>query len=387
VTHTLFIYAISDVKQENKGTETVYSYKIHFCSPERLLQETVGIRQAYTNSLISDNVRDVHQNYLNNFNKTIEVENTKGPQDIVVPNFSPIDTMYFFSRRATAVTDSSTQTFRFFENRRGYHFVTHDHLYLLHDRRSPAEVKKYLSFGQNNYADQSPEGQQVLMNNIMELDFGNHVNTLKDIQEGAYYRKTTELNYLERHWSETNYQHLNEYQKYLLPDGTGETRVKHQKDFVEQYMQDARDRIVLKDYPSLGRGETSVDLRRHAYYPEVYNDKQSNLYHHINEQVVMQVYGRTKLCAGDIVAISIRKPTSNPKEWEEDPKRSGNYLVESIKNVFHENIYTQIVSMSKSGWLGKPAPAQTYRIQELFSEAGVIEEPLLPPVAPDGDLA
>jgi hypothetical protein len=45
---------------------------------------------------------------------------------------------------------------------------------------------------------------------------------------------------------------------------------------------------------------------------------------------------------------------------EIDIERSGKYLVESIENVFQEDMYYQKIVMSKSGLQGKPEPARDY---------------------------
>lgn len=354
ITHKMFLYAITDVKVPREANDTFITYTIFFASKDKFLTERTYLRRAFTEEKISDYVQLVYDEYYLEFNdeaKPITIEETDGDQYLVVPYYSPEQTMHFLARRAYSA-ENDTQTFRFFENKKGYYFVTHEKLW-----QDSGEIPKFIRIAG---ADSTPEGQELLMKGIIDIEYPNYINTFNDLNNAAYYSYLTELDYINRTLLTTPYQYLDEYSEYDLPGGKGNTMSKHSKAFVDEHLKYPRERYVLKDYPTEGQASIDSYLRPDTFYPQIYNKKTTNFYHHRTNAVSMKIYGRTSLNAGDFVEIELLKINSNAGERKIDEKKSGIYLVESIKNVFYENTYYQALTMSKSGFTGAPEPADEY---------------------------
>ena len=267
--------------------------------------------------------------------------------------------MHFLSRKAYS-DENNTQTFRFFENREGFYFKTHEGLVIdnqfdLDGTASGRRVSQVPTFTRQEVPDQTPDGQVRLMSTIVDISFPKYVNTIEDMNQGAYYSQTKELDFLNRTVFFTEYRHLDEYQSYEYPDN--ENRSKHTKEFVDTHMSDHADTLVIKDYSPDG---AAPYMRRDTYYPNTYNQKNVNLYHHMNELVTLKIYGRNTINAGDIINLQLDDINYAVGERRLDRKRSGNYIVESAESVFSENNYLQILQVSKSGFQSKPESAGSY---------------------------
>lgn len=375
ITHSFFLYAITDIRYQKPANETGLTYKIHFVSKPKLFTENILIRRSFTGGFISNYVQTVFDEYFkteNAGNISIEIEDTDTIQDLVVPNYSPEQTMHFFARK-TYKADDDSQTFRFFENRRGYHFKSHSELSFSSPNN---KVQLYINV-QN--ADQSPFGQQLLMQNIIDINFPSYINTINDMVTGAYYRTTSELDFMNRTVLVNEFRYLDDYSNYNLSDewvpssiGSAQVRSKHTKRFVDENMNFFRDTLVWKDYPRVINENGNFFLRSHPHYADIYNKKAPNIYHHTSNMVMLKVYGRNTNAVGDYCDIQILKADSKLNKRQIDDARSGIYLIESIQHIFYEDNYYQVLDMSKSGIRGDKDPVNDYdrlpQTVNIFSE-------------------
>jgi len=389
LTHRFFVYAITDMEIVNPSNETALGYTLHFCSKEKFFTDRVDVRKSFKNGLISDYVKSIFEQYYINgeygvdstydvplTNESIVIEKTKGKQDIIIPNYKPDQALHMLTRRAiSGVNSNKTQTYRFFQNRSKYYFASHDKLNVTLDQDFLDGNQKN-KFIQVNAPDQSPLGQEFIMQNIVSIEFPISVNTIQDMNNGSYYKSTTEIDFMNRVILTTPYKYLDEYEDYVLPDtyqtsgGPGggvdrhNNRSRHTKEFVDKHMTNYADTLVIKDYPYTDAGGKNDYIRQPAYYDQLFNPKEVNLYHHLNEMVDMEVYGRNTLTAGDSLEIEILMSIGNRDQegggLELDEERSGFYLIESIDNIFYEDTYTQKIKMSKSGIRGAPENVDNY---------------------------
>lgn len=362
--HKMFVYSITDVKRVNDSNESMYSYKLHFVSRDKFISEQSFIRRGYRNQLISDNVDDVFNDFYSD-DKDITIQQTTGNQTLVVPNLKPEQAMHFFARRAYS-DQTPSQAFRFFENRERFYFATHEDLVF---ESSGEEVIKYKRWYSAN--DQTPEAQSLLMLSIIDIEYPQHVNTIQDMNDGAYHRTLTELDFLNRTVFFNQYQYLDEYNQQLLPDGQNRVRSKHSKKFVDEYMSYPNESLVVKDYQT--PDNTGPGLRPNTYYPEVYNNKRVAHYHHQNELITIKIHGNNTVFAGSIIELELNNVNNTQGDKGKEENRSGFYLVESARNVFYEENYYQILSISKSGFKGRPESASDYeneRVTQNISTEG-----------------
>lgn len=362
-----FVYAISDVKTTRETNEATYSYLLHFVSKEKFYGERTLVRRTFGGGLISEYANTVFNEYFNT-NKSIKIEDTLGTQSLVVPNYSPEETMHFFTRKAVS-PEYDSQTFRFFESREGYFFGTMD--YIIEDYFFSNEANEIPIFTKREFADQSTDGQIELMSTIVSIEYPSYINTIQDMVEGSYYSQTIELDFLNRSTLFNEYRYLDEYQGYY-PDMKN-YRSKHSKKFVDENLNYARNTIVVKDYTSDNMIANDSYRRPNTYYSKLYNNKNINLYHHQNESFTVTIYGRNTIAVGDVIELRLNEVNFNVENQQIDNKRSGYYLIESIRNVFYEDQYQQILTVSRSGFVGRPERGDEYdrepQTENVFNES------------------
>jgi len=376
--YDMFLYAIEKVKAVNPQQETGVEFYVYFTSRQKFLADRRTVRKAYVDGLISEYVDSCFNEFIRfpwrSSKGMEEIEDTTGIMNLSIPSLTPENTMHFFARRAYTA-ENSTQTFRFFENRKGFYFATHEKMIELYEQRDDKPRK----FEIIQFPDFSPQGQEILMQSIITIEFPEYVNTYDDLLENSYYRRVTEMDLLNRTLLTTEYRHADEYQKFVYPDGIKKDSTKHTKDFVDEYLDDHYHVFVPKDYKNVDIPGRS--LPNPKYYADIYNKKQANLLHHTRNIVEMTIHGRNNIRAGDVLEIEIPKFNLRPDQRMGDgvdELKSGKYLVESIRNVHTDNTgsqgkYRQVIKMSKSGLKEKPQAGISYnnepQIISTFSES------------------
>jgi hypothetical protein len=367
-----FVYAITDVKIAKDQDDTIYEYKLHFVSKNKFFSNRTDVRKSFRDGLISEYVQSIFDEYFTDSDKNeIKIEPTDGNQNLVVPNYTPEDTIHFFSRKAVS-PDYNGQNFRFFESKDRYYFGTQGYIIDEHYFKLAENSEEPPIFTRQNISDQSPAGQRRMMSTLISIEYPNYVNTMEDLNEGAYYSNTTELDILNRTELFNEYRYLDEYQTNVHPDN--QLRSKHSKAFVDEHLSDPKNNLVIKDYSDVGQKGDSEYLRPHTFYPKLYNNKNVSHYHHHNESVEIKIYGRTKITVGDIIQLKLKEVIQTTEDRNPDNKRSGFYLVESVRSVFFEDQFHQVLTISKSGFRGRPESADPYdngpQTESVYTENG-----------------
>ena len=99
------------------------SYTLRCVSVEAIYAKTNYITKTY-NTLISSIVKDIHTTFLKSI-RPLNVEATDGPQTITIPNQKPYEALDTVRRRATSATNKASN-YMYFENAKGFQFVTLD---------------------------------------------------------------------------------------------------------------------------------------------------------------------------------------------------------------------------------------------------------------------
>lgn len=365
LTEKMFLYAISDVKQPVPSNPSRWEYTIHFVSRPKIYQEKELIRRTYSGAagarmvgnFVHEFVKDVYEEFLGpgidglfrnspfalNAPKNIHIQNTDGKHKYVIPNYTPEQTMQFFARHAYSADPrlAFSQTFRFFENRHDYVFGTNEYCQQVpyNFNNMPAEQ---FTFKQNFQPEQTPEGQQRLQTSILDIDYGEAVNTIQDINSGGYFRRTFEVDINYNIIDITQYSYVNNFNS-----NNPRQRLYHTPQFVQERVERPRDRWVIRDYNTEGTN-SGPEVRSNTFYPEIYNRKPTHFYHTDKNRVNITVYGNNRIVAGSTINIKLLKHTSEDQDIL-DAERSGAYLVESIENVFFENSYVQKLTVTRNG--------------------------------------
>jgi len=355
------LYSIADVKYSKEASQSMIQYKINFVSLGKFYSENKLIQQSYkpngSLSLISDYVKDVYDVYYkrlleeNNLPiKNILIIPTTGTQTYVIPSYTPEQTMQFFSRKAF-LSGSKTQSFRFFENREMYFFATNEYMYervmqtatpntpASGAQSTPTHIPQFrINYG----TAQSPDRQSSIMNEIIAIEFGNKTDIISDINEGAYKKKTFEIDIMNNSIIENSYDHSVGFE-------SSTEKLLHDPAYVEKRISKPKEVFVIKDYNSTGVAGGS-EIRTDQYYANLYNVKPTAFYHYTANMTSLSIYGRNTIFAGSIIELQLLVNTTDTNDpFKIDKERSGKYIVESIENVFFENVYTQKLTIARGG--------------------------------------
>lgn len=372
-----FLYSITDVKSSSSNNQAVWSYKLHFVSVPKVFTENERIRKSFRNTLVSDNVRVIFDEFYGNGSdvpqklqqifpqdqnllKDIVVQQTEVPQWLVVPNFNPEQTMHFFARKAWSSDkkEAFSQTFTFFESREKFYFCTDEYMRDIMSIGGPGAASNpslitgansnIKRFGQLYGSDNTPEGQIKLMNSIIDLRYDTLVNVIDEINQGSFIRNTIELDIMANAVVEHPYDYRDEFEE---NNGRSPNRqkIRHTDQFITERMNKEYLKYVIKDYSGPGV-PPGTEVRPNTNYPDLYNRKHTHVRHTNKNRMHCVVYGTNSLFAGDIVSIELIKHQTDTTETPKlDLERSGNYLVESVDNVFVGDVYTQKLVLTKNG--------------------------------------
>ena len=118
-------------------------YVLQCLSEEAIQHSNQVVTEAISGEEISKAVARIVKTYLKS-NKKVSTDNTKGTQSIQVLNLKPLKAIDFLRKKAISKSYVSN-TFLFFENVHGFHFVTLE--WLINNIKGPADAKFFLKLG------------------------------------------------------------------------------------------------------------------------------------------------------------------------------------------------------------------------------------------------
>lgn len=369
ITETYFLYSITDVGYAKEDSPDMVKYTLNFVSLGKLFSENFRVAKTYrptpTSSTISDYVKELFDEYYvkpvaaaSKPTKEIDVTPTVGQQSYVIPRMTPEQAMHFFSRKAyTSDQANKSQSFRFFETRQKYYFATNEYMAqsvatggvgygtgAVDPRLASAagiQGKSKIVYTRNYATDRTADAQTAAMSRLLALDFGVKTDTIGDINSGAYYRNAYEVDMINGTLNKVEYNHF-EF-------NSGDLKFPHEQSFVDQYINKPKERFIIKDYASAG-APTGSHVPPDRNYSALHNVKTSYFYHYDKNKVSATIYGRNTIFAGSVITLELSKHTADATgQFQRDEERSGDYIIESVENLFSENIYTQKLVLSRSG--------------------------------------
>jgi hypothetical protein len=353
-TEHMFLYSITNMEYNNNAGNFMNKYTIHFVSIGKFIADQKRIQKSYgsqgVNSKISDFVIDTFQEYYKNeYNKKdFVVELTTGETKFVIPNYTPDQAMNFFAKRAFS-SENLGQTFRFFESRDKYFFITNAELFKLAKNNlgygdglidpklgeaAGIENKPIHIFRRNYAKDNRPDRQREMMYEILSIATPKLVNSVDDINAGAYFKEFYEIDLLN-----------NVINKNLYDHGTSANTLFHNQDFINETMVNRPNQsYVIKDYSTEGQGGSAI--RPDQRYLDLYTRKKTEFYHYNNNKVACKIYGRNDIFAGSVIDLELYE-VKVQGGTDIDQMRSGRYLVNDVNNIFHESVFVQDLVISK----------------------------------------
>lgn len=364
------VYSVTDIVYPQESNPTMLQYTLNYVSVGKILTDGYRIMKGYRNGAISDTdetqpcyIKSVFDEYYKaNFTnkglfcKELKIlSKTDGPINLVVPNYTPSETFLFLARHAFN-SNSKTQTFRFFENRDSYYFGTNEDVKNRYgngsaDPRTMGQLPSgnaYMPLAQtyiyNYLPDMQPSSAYAQMDRIIEVNFGEKVNTANDIRYGAYQKRIGQIDLLNG-----TAQTLPTYS--IQQDFTEKNeKLPHTGAFIRDVMPNKYVRYVIKDY-AVGGEPTGPEIKYDMKYADLYDRKGTYLYHYKQNSIDITTYGKNRVVAGAVINVQLplRKIASSDDNNPIDIERSGYYLADTVQNIFRAKTYTQKITLSRYG--------------------------------------
>jgi hypothetical protein len=383
-----FIYKIDNV--QTKEVNDALTYDIHFVSYQSFRANTFELIRAFIDEKISDIAKNVFKDYYES-TKTISfiaekdrkklfVEPTDGVYRCTIPKMKPDETMGFLSKRAYSTTSPSC-LFRFFENSRGFHFVTDEKLFRMAADSTDPDYDKTRNFD-FTYLDAIPKTLDYFddqLNNLEVIENNKRINSFDDIFNGAYRNKVYELDVLSRRLNlldETNqYDYFKVRNKYDTRKKNARERQflvdRHTEAFINAiYEGDENPQkkwLVFQNYTEGEKSGTNA-MQAETYYADIISNSQAYSKHIESITVDAVGPGRLDITAGDIVDLIVQEfEFANAGEggmFKDNKHLSGRYIVKSVTHGMERDVMKNNYVLIKRDWNQTDEPPPSIKFED-----------------------
>jgi len=314
-TYEFQVYNIGQVNQDYASKKLTYTLSLY--SKDFIFTESREIRRSFTNNIDTS----VYQVYLEYFTQTknIDIEITDGIQTLVIPALTPYETMMFLARKA--YTDRSpSSTFKFFETRDDFKFITYDELIARVDKNNFPEDLIF-TYIDPKVGISTPKES---MKNLIDYKVTKRFNLLSEMRRGGMINKTLVLDLSKKTIEENVYKHYEGRDEQESVDDT--QRPLHTTNFTREFFGDDN---VLQSF--IVFNDTT---KPESYYNEILPKRVSSNYYFDMINVYAQAYGSFKIRVGDMIKIDLPNPNVATGNVEEHETYSGFFIVESINHQY-----------------------------------------------------
>jgi hypothetical protein len=302
-----YTFAVHDLSElENVGAQKGKMYTLKCVSEEAMYAKTNFVQKSY-NQLCSEMIEDIHYNYLRS-SKPIEIETTRAPQKMVIPNRNPFEAINLIKKRSVSM-DQRSSFYVFFENRRNeqqtYNFVTLEKLF------SEAPVKDFQMSDAINTSIRA-RGDD----NILAFKIPNQFSSTDRIAYGGPRRITT-FNFTTWQFETKNVETSESSFTGVGGAGTMESSA-----FANKYF--------TSDSPPQSLIPIDISQRPETFIPESTPDTQALIALLMQNSLKIKVIGDTVLTAGVTINCTLPNRRSFTGSAAEDPLITGKVLITRI---------------------------------------------------------
>lgn len=342
-----FVYSIGPI--ENAQNMKHKRYMLSFCSEESVRDAYTNIQKSYKQP-ISESVKDVVSNFLKS-KKKLEVEETRGVQNLVVPLLSPFRTIDFFRRRSiSAMKQHNSGSYVFFETTDGFKFK--DIETLIQDGREKIKKdSKYYTYSITQSDLQNPNTEETNTNSSDPRNYNvgqfktlysfrqsKKADTVEKIKMGLFQSKTNVFDPINVAISPQTFQF--DQNKSIALGKNPENSEPFLKDFVKnpEYLSTIMN--VVKDSSVPDTYLDSIVPNRISYMTRLSQNMFS-----------ANVIGDPRILAGDVITIP-NLPAFKDIDGlgNIDELLSGDFLIAGITHKISQETYTAEYEIYRNGY-------------------------------------
>jgi hypothetical protein len=324
----LRVYNICDIADTDNKKLKIYTLKV--CSPELLTNATKLISKRYKGN-ISDTVKKIVKDHLGS-NKKVTVEKTKGIDDHLLSQVTPLQAIDKYRHRAVSAQYLSS-SYVFYEDATGYNFVTLEKLI----KEGKKKVADKVYFYDDNL---DIEQAQVRFRDIIDMKELVDQNSLNKLQAGALKNVVKKYDLMTGEVKEVTFDSA---QGDSLFQPTADKLKNNSSKFKQEYGK-TTSKNFLVPFTSATNEEDHIGEKvgtLHAFVEKI-----------AQNIVLILIYGDSTVKLGDIIACNYT--TSNALSKDKEVKTvSYNYLISKIRHqitISDRPIYLQSLELLNSSY-------------------------------------
>ena len=334
--------------QKESGDQ--YSYTLQFISKTSWLAMIENIVTSFKNKPASYCANQIFKKYFSknlSGSRRFNIEQSDGEMRVIIPDYNPIMAMNFLCAKAFT-NKSKSSTFRFFETIAGYSWVTDEWL-LEEATKSERKKLKY-----SPIVDRNPLAGPVIIETLESFNTSNHVNSMADLNRGAYKNSVMEIDLTTHKKRDFHYDYLKKKRTYKGMQGKvgGIAGLKHSENFINKTFtkDNSPQSVVYRDWSAAGFEQKPEQVPRGEQHMTEIIQNRTAYHYHLNENMcTAMIRGRLDLMPGEVVDVSVLEPNAN-LEGEQNKRLSGLYLIFGTShNIDGTDLQTEL-SMIKFDW-------------------------------------
>lgn len=349
---------IKNAPNENKQIYRVYkignrkpignlnseSYTLYFCSEELLLSEQTKISKSYKGKKISEVIRNIMTEKLAVDPKKLNIEETTGVNDFIVPQFKPFEAISWLSTYARPNKSGiKGADMLFFETKERFNFRSLQSMF-------QDDIYTTYKYQQKNIENQTQPFQEKTIS-VLDYEFVKVYDMMDDINAGTFSNRLISIDPMARTSAVTDFSY-NRYKSQaktlnpgdpanIMRNRLGLTR----NDSYNSALKVATGNAFQQDEPYIKQAVDGVakNIAIETYVPN--RTAQISLANYTVLKI--RIPGDSGISAGRTINFNLLtlKPTDSAKNLDE--LYSGKYLVTAVRHIIQPALFQTVLEIAK----------------------------------------
>jgi hypothetical protein len=351
----LYVYSVTDIRINAQNNNQTYTLKC--CSQEFIKDSSMIVSKGYTTT-IDAMIGDLLTNYLATTKSYISIP-TKGIQHIIIPSLTPLQAIKMLKSRAASVTRLSS-SYKFFENRDGFQFVTLEDLIA---NGLTSQIKTYHKYVALRSEYQNPLGHWAIMDWLCNQQF----NIVDGLKTGAYNGQLWTFDMDNKMTTKTTFDG-SQYSQFISPDSNNPNNVlvigqagtpvpkatSGEVRSIPKITYQIYGQTVATNFGHItDSAPQGSQNKNESFIPDFLPKRLGFTAPFLTSSYDLYINGDTSLTTGDLINVTILDPDklTDHKLGIEDTLTNGAYLVIGMRHNILVSIkgskYTAIITVSK----------------------------------------
>lgn len=329
ITNEFTIYrkhTIIDTTQAGKGK----AYTLHGIDTANLSQMTMDINRSFSGK-VSDHVKNIFNQI--ETDKEIEVHETTGTSNIIVPGETPFQAINRLIKLAFSTTYTSS-LFRFFQSSKGYNFKNLERI--IAEKRDKPHLYRYTPTA----LAEDPKTISA-KHSIISIDFPVKKSLINKLQRGTYASRVAEIDIINQKLDITDFNVKESFDNFYHLDRPAISSDK--KTIIDNALNIINTTKWINKYFD---GERHLDFRRG---PKIVRNKFYAGSLDENEMACV-IHGNSSIDCGEIFHLAMLERSGRSNVPEDEKIISGNYLISNVTHIYKNGTYAcNLICNKESG--------------------------------------